>query len=145
MAFSEQDVQRVWEKGTAAPSNDPNEWRKDECTAWMNRKAYGGRNSSYGWEIDHIVPITAGGSDAISNLRLPHWKNNAEKQGGRLTCPVKSSGNTNVGVCRTRVHQSMNRAPRIHQTRQKAGMLAFALVAEKWLRAPTRELGCCWW
>ncbi len=98
MAFSEQDIQRVWEKGAVAPPNDPNEWRKDVCTAWMNRKAYGNRDSPYGWEIDHIVPISAGGSDAISNLRPLHWRNNAEKQADRLTCPVKSSGTANVGI-----------------------------------------------
>lgn len=98
MAFSEQDIQKVWEKGTVVSSNYANEWRKDQCTAWINRKNYGDRNSRYGWEIDHIVPTSSGGSDSLSNLRPLHWKNNAEKQEGRLTCPVKSSGDTNVGV-----------------------------------------------
>jgi hypothetical protein len=59
----------------------------------MYRAAYGDRNSSYGWEVDHINP---NGGDDLSNLRPLQWKNNLEKGEGRLICPVTSDGDYNV-------------------------------------------------
>ena len=41
-----------------------------------------GRYSGYGWQIDHIVPTAAGGSDALANLRARHWQGNCAA--GRL-------------------------------------------------------------
>lgn len=95
MAFSEQVVQKVWEKGAVASGNDPQVWRKDQCEAWMGRAQYGNRNSQYGWEIDHIKPVSEGGGDELSNLRPLQWENNASKQNGRLTCAVTSAGTGN--------------------------------------------------
>lgn len=96
MDFDEATVQRVWEKGQVVPGVDSNEWRKDQCTAWINRNRYGNRNSDYGWEIDHIKPKERGGTDDMPNLRPLQWENNASKQDGRLTCPIRSDGNKNV-------------------------------------------------
>jgi len=90
-AFSEADIERVWQKGTAVPNSTI--WRKDQCTAWIKRDEYGNRSSVYGWEIDHIDPD---GGDDLSNLRPLQWKNNASRQDNRLTCPVTSSGTQNV-------------------------------------------------
>ncbi|MEI7013843.1 HNH endonuclease signature motif containing protein [Leptospira licerasiae] len=92
MAWTEQEIQRVWEKGQVALPNNPDEWRKDDCGAWLNRKQYGNRNSDFGWEIDHI---RAGGSDSLSNLRPLQWKNNVDKSDGRLKCKVESIGTKN--------------------------------------------------
>ena len=96
MSFSNGIVQRVWEKGQITPGNDPNEWRKDQCGAWIGRRFYGDRNSQYGWEIDHIISVDSGGTDSLSNLRLLQWVNNASRQEGKLTCPVVTSGSQNV-------------------------------------------------
>jgi hypothetical protein len=82
-------VQKVWEKGAVAGNNSPAEWRKDECGAWIGRRYYGNRSSQYGWEIDHITP---GGPDALSNLRPLQWQNNADKSDGRLKCNVIAVG-----------------------------------------------------
>lgn len=38
MSFSEDTIQKVWEKGRIVPNNDPNDWRKDQCEAWIGRK-----------------------------------------------------------------------------------------------------------
>ena len=89
-------IQAVWEKGAVAPGNDANVYRKDECGAWVCRNQYGDRNAKYGWEIDHIRPVSEGGSDVLSNLRPLFWRNNAERQDGRLTCPFTALGTENV-------------------------------------------------
>ena len=86
-------IQQVWNKGQIVSNNDPNEWRKDECGAWIHRTDHGNRNSQYGWEVDHINPS---GNDSLSNLRPLQWENNANKSDGRLTCPITSSGVNNV-------------------------------------------------
>jgi len=91
--WSDDTIQKVWEKSKTVSNNDPAEWRKDECGAWMARNQYGNRNSRYGWEIDHISP---GGSDAVSNLRPLQWENNLDKSDGRLKCNVTADGINNV-------------------------------------------------
>ena len=96
MSFSEDTIQKVWEKGTVILNNDPNVWRKDQCEAWICRGDYGNRDSQYGWEIDHIKPESEGGGDELSNLRPLQWENNTSKQAGRLTCVVTASGEKNV-------------------------------------------------
>jgi len=93
MAWTNEMIQAVWEKGEVIQGNDPSRWRKDQCGAWIGRAEYGDRDSQYGWEIDHISP---GGSDALSNLRPLQWKNNTDKSDGRLKCNVTASGKNNV-------------------------------------------------
>jgi len=93
MSFTNDIIQEVWEKGTVITNNNSNEWRKDQCGAWIGRGLYGNRNSKYGWEIDHI---SAGDDDSLSNLRPLQWENNTSKSDERLTCPVTASGTDNV-------------------------------------------------
>lgn len=93
MDWSNEMIQKVWEKGKIVFGNDHNVWRKDECDAWIGRQSYGDRTSQYGWEIDHISP---GGPDTLSNLRPLQWENNVDKSDGRLKCNVASSGKNNV-------------------------------------------------
>lgn len=98
MTYSDDIVQKVWEKGIVVSNNDPDVWRKDQCKAWIGRRQYGNRESQDGWEIDHIKPEAEGGGDELSNLRPLQWQNNASKQAGRLKCVVTSSGTDNVPV-----------------------------------------------
>jgi hypothetical protein len=95
MAFDETTKKLVWGKGTIANPNNPGEWRKDECGAWIEFSRYGDRNSQYGWEIDHITSVDHGGTDALSNLRPLQWQNNASKNAGRLVCVVTANGTNN--------------------------------------------------
>jgi 5-methylcytosine-specific restriction endonuclease McrA len=82
-------IQQVWEKGRIIPGYDSNVWRKDQCSAWIGRKYYGDRNSQYGWEIHHIVPVDRGGSDYIWNLIPLQWENNvATGDSGSLVCRI---------------------------------------------------------
>jgi hypothetical protein len=96
MSFSEDTIQKVWEKGTVVSNNDPDVWRKDQCRAWIGRRYYGDRDSQYRWKVNHIKPESEGGGDELSNLRPLQWENNVSKQAGRLTCPVTASGENNV-------------------------------------------------
>jgi hypothetical protein len=93
MSFSEEKVQQVWEKAATVENNDPKRWRKDQCGAWIDRGAYGNRNSEYGWEVDHIDP---NGGDSLDNLRPLQWKNNLARGQGRLNCPVIAEGVHNI-------------------------------------------------
>ena len=96
MAFTEEEIQKVWEKATVVSGNKPNKFRKDQCGAWIARNQYGNRDSDYGWEIDHITPKSNGGGDELSNLRPLHWENNMSKSDGKLVCVVAAKGVNNV-------------------------------------------------
>ena len=98
MAFDQQTILAVWNKGKIVGQNDPKEWRQDECGAWMYFGSYGNRNSQYGWEIDHITSKDHGGTDALSNLRPLQWQNNLSKSSGRLKCAVTAKGKDNGSI-----------------------------------------------
>ena len=78
----------VWAKGHRVKGQDSDQWRKDDCAAWIRWEQYGNRNSKRGWEVHHVVPQADGGSDELENLVPLQWENNASTGDGPLKCVV---------------------------------------------------------
>lgn len=76
--FAEEIIEAVWQKAEVIPDNNPNEFRQDYAGAWIRREDYG-KNTIYGWAIDHIRPKSMGGSDEIENLVPLQHQNNCSK------------------------------------------------------------------
>ena len=77
--FTPQQKLAVWQKGRVIPDFSPDVWRYDTCGNPMLWSDYGNRSSKFGWEIDHINPVSNGGTDFINNLQPLYWGNNASK------------------------------------------------------------------
>jgi hypothetical protein len=77
--WTPEQINAVWQKGRAIHDFNPAKYRIDTCIQIMEFSSFGDRNASYGWEIDHINPVSNGGGDEITNLQPLSWKNNASK------------------------------------------------------------------
>lgn len=95
MSWDDETKSKVWSKGAVVGNNDPNNFRKDRCGAWIKWAKYDDRTlpTNFGWEIDHIDPK---GGDELANLQPLQWKNNVDKSDGKLKCNVTSSGTKNI-------------------------------------------------
>ena len=86
--FLTEDLKRqIWNKCQISPLYDKEKVRKDSCGAWILYTEFGNSSSPFGWEIDHICPISKLRKygidfekiDNIINLRALNIKNNRSK------------------------------------------------------------------
>ena len=85
MEFSDELVQRVWGRARGVPDRDADEWRKDECGAWIKRGQYGHLNAEFGWKIENTLP---GNPDDHEHLRAFHCGNAFDRGTGQAHCRV---------------------------------------------------------
>ncbi len=78
--FTQDTIVAVWRKARIVPGVDPAVRRKDACNAWIEFANYGKTvHDGTGWEIDHVMPVSRGGTDSLSNLQPLQWENNRHK------------------------------------------------------------------
>lgn len=105
MEVTEELKKQVWNQAREAEGYDRQKVRLDSCNAYMIYDDYG-KQSLYGWEIDHICPVSMleelGYSkdmiDNVQNLRPMNWRNNLSKSDDypSYTAVVTSDGDRNV-------------------------------------------------
>lgn len=78
MATKDQ-IDKAWESAKKLRGEDPDKYRQDPYGNKMYKNSYG-RNSTMGWEVDHIKPEAKGGSDASRNLQALNTGVNRSKQ-----------------------------------------------------------------
>jgi len=64
----------------ASPLLGTSEMRLDCDGRYINWSEYG-KTSAFGWQIDHIIPVSLGGSDVPSNVRARHYLGNTSAGG----------------------------------------------------------------
>ena len=82
MQYTEKDKKYIWLKSTKVIKGASHDlFALDYHDNEIHYFCYGNRNSSFGWEIDHIIPEALGGRTIFDNLRAIHWRTNARGGG----------------------------------------------------------------
>ena len=68
----------AWNKAKKIRGKNPDAWRKDSEGNTIRYGSYGTRRE-YGWEVDHIKPLSKGGSNSLRNIQALHHKANRRK------------------------------------------------------------------
>lgn len=63
--WTEEELDIIFSKATLVQDG----LRKDTSGEYIHRDAYGKAEHPWGWEVDHIKPISEGGTNKLNNLR----------------------------------------------------------------------------
>lgn len=74
MELNRETAMRLWNKAFGKETRV-----SDFANRVIDKGAYGDRNSEFGWNVDHILPVSQGGKTNDSNLFITHIKTNDEK------------------------------------------------------------------
>ena len=88
--YSEEIIQKVWNKAAHIGHNDPNMWRKDKCGAWIGRHHFQ-EKSEFGWGIVKLPGAVTDENDETSGLIPLQWENKLASESGKLMCKIKAS------------------------------------------------------
>lgn len=96
--FTKSDILAVWRKATVINGVPADAMRQDYAGAWIRFADYGNRKSQYGWEIDHLKPLSLNGEDTLNNYLPLQWQNNVRKGDDypRWATAVTSDGQNNI-------------------------------------------------
>jgi len=75
---TQEQIDKAWENAKITPGKDPAKCRRDPYRKVICRDSYG-KDSKMGWEVDHIRPLSRGGSDATRNLQALSTRTNKRK------------------------------------------------------------------
>lgn len=103
--YSKDLIRTVWQKGRASRDHDAEQWRQDECGAWMQRAQYGDARAEFGWKIERVAP---GAADDSDSLRPFHIANEYNVAAARPHCRVTADRTGLAGDAHTL--QPRNRA-----------------------------------
>lgn len=78
MSFSREMIQKVWEKAKKIRGRDRARYRSDPYGNVLRYEDYG-KDTKMGWDIDHIRPLSRGGSNNIRNLQALQTSTNKKK------------------------------------------------------------------
>ena len=76
--FTQDRIDEVWGKAAIVRGEDTNLYRKDVAGNILYKPSYG-LDTPKGWEIDHINPVSKGGSDNLRNLQVLQTATNQSK------------------------------------------------------------------
>lgn len=96
----------AWQSAQIVDEYNPDRIRQDACGAWIAYADFNNRESLFGWEIDHIYPVSrlrllnvpAVLWDHPLNIRALHWQNNQSKGNSypMYTAVISDEGATNM-------------------------------------------------
>ncbi len=61
--------------------DQPLEYARVDDYGYVIRWADHGKQTDYGWEVDHVIALALGGADALHNVRALHWRRNRQLGG----------------------------------------------------------------
>lgn len=98
--FTNDEILDVWRKAAEVPGVNSDVLRQDYAGAWIRYADYGNRNSQYGWEIDHLKPLSQDGEEVMTNYLPLQWQNNVRKGNDypRWATAVSADGQNNIEI-----------------------------------------------